>query len=352
MEWANCGFQDNELVPRIAAGMLASPPRSQFVKTRRLVTSLAAAMLNLVTMQVNAQEAHPAWAYPMNPPDFKAASDDASIRRVPDSAEGYTLTQTRDRFAATDWHPGDHPPMPEVVARGRKPDVFACGWCHRADGSGGPENANLMGLPYAYFVQQMKDFRSGDRKTSIAKRAPTALMIAGSKTISDAEIDEAARYFSSLKPRTNRRVVETPLVPKTTVDGWVLVDTGTGEKEPIGQRIIEVPEKPADFESRDSRARFIVYAPPGSVSRGMELVRTGAEGRSVPCATCHGPELKGTDTIPPIVGRSPSYLARQIHDIRSGARAGPNASQMKPVVENLTEGDIVAITAYLASRSP
>jgi hypothetical protein len=76
------------------------------VKTQRLVTFLAAAMLNLVTMQVNAQEAHPVWAYPMNPPDFKAASDDASIRRVPDSAAGYTLTQTRDRFAATDWHPG------------------------------------------------------------------------------------------------------------------------------------------------------------------------------------------------------------------------------------------------------
>jgi cytochrome c553 len=242
--------------------------------------------------------------------------------------------------------------MPEVVATGRKPDVFACGWCHRADGPGGPENANLMGLPYAYFVQQMKDFRSGDRKTSVAKRAPTTLMIAGSKTISDAEIAEAARYFSSLKPRTNLRVVETAVVPGTTVDGWVHVDKGTGATEPIGQRIIEVPEKPEHFESRDSRARFIVYAPPGSVSRGMKLVQTGAEGRSVPCATCHGPDLKGTDTIPPIVGRSPSYLARQIHDIRTGVRAGPGAVQMKPVVEKLTDEDIVAITAYLASVAP
>ncbi len=322
------------------------------MKAPGLLLLFAAMAMGLVILPGNAQEGEPAWAYPMNPPDFKLATDDGSIRRVPDSAAGYTLTQTRDRFAATDWHPGDHPPMPEAVAKGRKPDVFACGWCHRADGAGGPENANLMGLPYAYFVQQMKDFRSGDRKTSIAKRAPTALMIAGSKTISDAEIEETARYFSSLKPRTNLRVVETALVPKTIVHGWVLVDTGSGEKEPIGQRIIEVPENPADFESRDSHARFIAYVPPGSVSRGMELVRTGAEGRSLPCATCHGPDLKGTDTIPPIVGRSPSYLARQIHDVRSGARAGANAAQMKPVVENLTEGDIVAITAYLASRAP
>jgi cytochrome c553 len=84
----------------------------------------------------------------------------------------------------------------------------------------------------------------------------------------------------------------------------------------------------------------------------MKLVQTGAEGRSVPCATCHGPDLKGTDTIPPIVGRSPSYLARQIHDIRTGVRAGPGAVQMKPVVEKLTDEDIVAITAYLASVAP
>lgn len=322
------------------------------MKTPRLVSFFAAFAINFAITSGYAQEVHPAWAYPMNPPDFKLAIDDGSVRRVPDSTAGYTLTQTRDRFAATDWHPEDHPPMPEVVAHGRKPDVFACGWCHRADGPGGPENANLMGLPYAYFVQQMKDFRSGDRKTSIAKRAPTALMIAGSKGLSDAEIDEAARYFSALKPRANRRVVETALVPKTAVDGWVFVDMGTGEKEPIGQRIIELPERAAEFESRDSRARFIVYAPPGSVSRGKDLVRTGAEGRSVPCATCHGPELRGTDTIPPIVGRSPSYLARQIHDVRTGARAGQNASQMKPVVERLTEDDIVAITAYLASVAP
>lgn len=322
------------------------------MNTPTRVPLFAAMAVSLATSLASAQEGPPAWAYPMNPPDFKPASDDGSIRRVPDSAAGYTLTQTRDRFAATDWHPADHPPMPEVVARGRKPDVFACGWCHRADGPGGPENANLMGLPAAYFVQQMKDFRSGDRKTSVAKRAPTVLMIAGTKTISDAEIDEAARYFSSLKPRANLRVVETARVPRTIVHGWVHVDTGTGEEEPIGQRIVEVPEKPEEFESRDSRARFIVYAPPGSVSRGKELVRTGAEGRSIPCATCHGPELKGTDVIPPIAGRSPSYLARQIHDIRTGARAGPNASQMKPVVEKLTDADVVAITAYLASLAP
>jgi cytochrome c553 len=322
------------------------------MRAQGLVLTFAAIATSFTFSPSYAQEALPAWAFPMNPPDFKPASDDGSVRRVSGSAAGYTLSQTRDRFAATDWHPGDHPTMPDVVAQGRKPDVFACGWCHRADGPGGPENANLMGLPYAYIVQQMKDYRSGDRKTSVPKRAPTALMIAGSKNVSDAEIDEAARYFSSIKPRTTLRVVETAVVPATTVHGWIHVENGAGRTEPIGQRIIEVPESPEAFESRDSRARFVVYAPPGSVSRGRVLVETGAGGRSLPCATCHGPELKGTDVVPPIVGRWPSYLARQIYDFRTGARAGVNAAQMKPVIEKLTDEDIVAITAYLASLAP
>lgn len=95
--------------------------RKRAMKTLRLVPLFAAVAMNFVSAPGNAQEAHPAWAYPMNPPGFKLANDDGSIRRVPDSTAGYTLTQTRDRFAATDWHPEDHPPMPEVVAKGGNP---------------------------------------------------------------------------------------------------------------------------------------------------------------------------------------------------------------------------------------
>src|SRR5437870_10554020 len=115
-------------------------------------------------------EAPPAWAYPVNPPDFKLPPDDGTLRHVPDSIAAFTLTQLRDLFFAPDWHPGDHPPMPQIVALGRKPDVFACGVCHRADGPGGPENAGMSGLPKAYIMQQMADFKSGARKTSLPER--------------------------------------------------------------------------------------------------------------------------------------------------------------------------------------
>src|SRR6202050_585793 len=85
---------------------------------------------------------YPAWAYPWAP-DFKAAPDDGAPRHVPDSTAAFTITQERDLFFAPDWHPGDHPPMPSVVAHGRPPDVRACGSCHRSEGTGGPENASL-----------------------------------------------------------------------------------------------------------------------------------------------------------------------------------------------------------------
>ncbi len=123
-------------------------------------------------------EVPPAWAYPVNPPDFKPAVDDGSLRHVPGSTRAYTLGQLRDFFMAPDWHPGDHPVMPDVVAVGRKPDVYACGFCHRADGRGGPENANIAGLPAAYIVQQMADFKSGARKSSAPSRLPVTAMTA------------------------------------------------------------------------------------------------------------------------------------------------------------------------------
>jgi cytochrome c553 len=107
-------------------------------------------------------------------------------------------------FAEPVWHPGDHPPLPPIVAQGRKPAVFACGVCHRADGPGGPENANIAGLPAAYIVQQMADYKSGARTTAMPDRAPQRNMIALSKAITDAEVQEAAAYFAALTPRQPR----------------------------------------------------------------------------------------------------------------------------------------------------
>jgi cytochrome c553 len=294
----------------------------------------------------------PAWAYPVNPPGFKLAPDDGTLRRVPDSSVTYTLPQVRDRFFAPDWHPGDHAPLPEVVAHGRKPDVSACGYCHRADGSGGPENSSLAGLPAAYIVQQMTEYKNGTRKGLVPQRVPIQLMITSAKAATDAEIAEAAAYFSGLKPKPTIRVVETDAVPKTYVAGWFLAAVKNGDKEPIVQRIIEVPEDLDQFENRDSSAPFVAYVPIGSVAAGAELVKSGGAGKTIPCGTCHGVDLKGVGPIPRIAGRSPSFIFRQLFDVKHGAREVIGVSQMKPVVEKLAVEDMVSLAAYLASLTP
>jgi len=317
---------------------------------KKSIAIFAFAFAFVAGLPAYAAEGPPEWAYPVNPPDFKPPEEDGVPRRVPGSTATYSVTQLRDRFIAPVWHPGEHPPLPEVVAQGRKPDVFACGFCHRADGPGGPENANLAGQPAAYLVQQMADFRSGARKTSVAKRN-VDLMISLSKPMTDAEIAAAAAYFSALKPRAVIKVVEADTVPKTFITFNHLAALPSGEKEPIGKRIVEVPEVLEQFANRDTHAQFIAYVPPGSVKRGEALVKTGA-GKTIQCTICHGPDLKGLGNMPGIVGRSPSYMVRQLYDLKSGARAGPYSSMMKPVVAELSVDDMAQIAAYLATQAP
>jgi cytochrome c553 len=294
----------------------------------------------------------PAWAYPVNAPGSKPAPDDGSPKHVPDSTAAYTLGQIRDLYQAPDWHPEDHAPMPEIVMHGRKPGVFACGSCHRADGPGGPENSSLAGLPVAYIIQQVADFKSGARKTAVPQRGPPQSMTSLSKAATDAEVAEAAAYFSALRPKPVIRVIETNTVPKSYVAGWFLAALKTGDLEPIGQRIIEVPEDLEQFEHRDARSRFIAYVPVGSIEKGQALVTTGGGGKTVQCRICHGPELKGLGPIPGIAGRSPSYIVRQLYDFKSGVRAGIGSALMKPTVANLTVDDMLSLAAYTASLPP
>jgi len=263
----------------------------------------------------------PAWAYPWVP-DFTLPPNDAVPRRVPDSTVTHTVTQERDLFFAPVLHPADHRPLPDVVARGRKPDVRACGSCHRAEGTGGPENSSLAGLPAAYITQQILGYQSGARKCSGPQRSPNVLMTAIAKGMNEEEIKQAAAYFSALNPKSVKTVVETDTVPKTCVARMFVAKLPGKETEPLDDRIVEVPVDVDQFEHRDTRSKFVAYVKPGSVARGEALVKTGGAGVTVACATCHGPDLKGVGPIPSIAGRFPSYVVRQLYDIQQGMRAG------------------------------
>jgi cytochrome c553 len=165
-------------------------------------------------------------------------------------------------------------------------------------------------------------------------------------------VSVAAAYFSSLHLKSWIRVVETDTVPRTHVSGSMLVPDATGGTEPIGERIIETPENLDRTELRDAASGFIAYAPVGSVDKGAALVTTGAAGKTTACGVCHGQDLRGLGPVPPIAGRSPSYVVRQLVDFQNGTRNGRWSALMKPVVAKLTVSDMVSIAAYTASRTP
>lgn len=299
----------------------------------------------------------PLWAYPVLPPaeEARAARSRPAAtqdpRHVPGSSQTYTTAYIRDLFTVPDWFPNQHPPMSRPVRQGRRPDAYACGYCHLPNGLGRPENASLAGLPKEYFIEQLKDFKDGSRHSSEPRMSSINHMILAAKAVTPDEVEAAADYFSQLKLTKWIRVVETDTVPKTRIERGMLIPEAEG-KEPIGSRIIEVPVDYEQTELRNPESGFIAYVPKGSLEKGEALVRTGADGKTIACTICHGGNLHGLANIPGIAGRSPSQMTRQLIDFRDGARNGPGAALMKLPVAKLSDDDIVAITAYLASQEP
>jgi cytochrome c553 len=318
---------------------------------------------SLALTAANSASGPPPWAYgfetpagtpaPAPAPAAAPAAPDKSVKHVQGSDKEFTRQQISDQYGPADWFPFDHPPMPEIVAHGRKDAMIAaCGLCHYPNGKGRQENAGVSGLPVSYFIQTMHDFRDGLRKSADPRKANTNRMIGFAKNMTDDEIKAAAEYFGAIKwTPWMTKVVETTMVPKIhNANGLFLVE-GT-EKEAIGHRLLETPiDAEAAEILRNPRSGFIVYAPPGSLKKGEALVKTGA-GKTTACALCHGEGLRGLGPVPGLAGRSPSYIGRQLYDMQNGFRKGEWTSLMKPVVEKLSEDDIIAITAYTASLMP
>ena len=283
----------------------------------------------------------------------RAPLDNVTQEHVPGSTQGYTAAYIADLYSVPDWFPDTHPAMPDVVAHGDRADnVMACGYCHLPNGQGRPENESVAGLPAGYILQQISDFKNDLRKSSEPRMGSVALMVRIAKGLNDDEEKAAAAYFSSIKYQPWIRVVETDTVPVTRPNGGMLNVVEDGGTEPIGERVIEVPENLELTELRDSKSGFVAYVPKGSIERGKQLVTTGGDGKTIRCTICHGPDLKGLGNVPSIVGRSPSQMTRQIIDIQTGARNGPYTQLMKEPVRQLDNQDIVDIVSYLASLQP
>jgi cytochrome c553 len=228
---------------------------------------------------------------------------------------------------------------------------MACGYCHLPNGQGRPENAALAGLPSHYIAAQLADMKSGARHNLHPGWRPAQLMSQEAGGATTQEVAAAADYFSNLVFTSRVRVVESATIPHATAEGAVYRFATDGAREPLGQRIVEGPEDFSRFELRDDRVGYVAYVPPGAILRGRTLATSGGSGRTQICATCHGGGLRGA-LGPPLAGRSPSYLFRQLAAFRAGARHGANGAPMKNVTAKLGEADMVDLAAYAGSLQP
>jgi cytochrome c553 len=287
-----------------------------------------------------------------------ARGDERHTWHAPGSPRSYSSAEIHDVLRPPDWYPAEHPEMPPIVAQASTPTsgappLLPCALCHLPNGAGHAESASLAGLPVDYMVRQFDEMRSGARSIAVGNVGTAHFLSALKSSYSQDQILAAARYYASLEPRRWIRVVETSTVPKSAVDPTSLMRRAIpGGLEPLGQRIVELPENETALLNRDAHSGYVAYVPRGSIAAGKTLVMTGAPGTGIPCNTCHGARLTGFGDMPPLAGRPPSYLVRQLWAFQSGERHGAMAGAMQVVASRLSTDQMLAIAAYLASLPP
>ena len=164
-----------------------------------------------------------------------------------------------------------------------------CQGCHGEDGNSvNPLCPNLSGQNQRYIEKQILDFQSGKRVDSIMTGMAQGL-------IGDQDARDIAAYFSSQNPM-------------------------------IG----EIENK-----------------------IGRKLFREGKSESKMPaCASCHGENGKGRSDrgiqIPIIGGQTKDYIAKQLRDLRSGARHNDPENMMGNVVKDLTDEEINSLADYVS----
>jgi cytochrome c553 len=204
-------------------------------------------------------------------------------------------------------------------------------------------------------LRQMEDFKNGTRKDPMmhepsARAARMNIIAAG---LPEEDMRSAVTWFANLKPAVWYKVEETQTVPKSWVNGGRMrLPLPGGGTEPLGNRIITMPQDAARVESRDPHSGFIAYVPPGSIKKGEALATTGGSGKTISCAVCHGEGLKGLGDVPRLAGIHPIYIVRQLFNFQVGANTSTASALMKRVVVNLSEDDMINLAAYAASLEP
>ena len=183
-------------------------------------------------------------------------------------------------------------PVPDTLEQ----RIAACASCHGPHGEGGHNafNPRLAGKPAGYLLRQMQDFQKGLRHYEIMEN-----MVA---PLDEPYMREIAAYFA-------------------------------------GQQV--------PYEKHPTPAMS-----PAAMARGEQLVTKGDAAKGVPaCMACHGPNLTGVQPdIPGLVGLPYDYVSAQLGSWRTNTRSTTAPDCMATVVSRLTDADISAVSAWLASR--
>jgi cytochrome c553 len=195
------------------------------------------------------------------------------------------LIQACPAFAQTPGQPPD-----TMAAR-----VEACTPCHGAKGQGTSDVyfPRLAGKPAGYLYNQLLAFQNGRRKYP-----PMNYLL---EFLTEPYLEEMADYFASQHP---------PLPPPAPSD--------------VSQDILKL---------------------------GEILVTRGDPSRQIPaCASCHGPSLTGIEPgVPGLLGLRPNYVSAQLGAWRYGTRTARAPDCMQIVAGHLTEADVTAVAAFLAT---
>jgi cytochrome c553 len=330
-------------------------------KTSRLVGASVAILIVCGFASRQAFEI-PAWVFPSLPSEVRSSlrAADTSLKTLPGSTRSFTAKQISDALNPPDWYPESHPPAPDVVVHARRDLKYACGLCHLPDGQGRSENATVAGLPDAYFIQQIADMRSGVRAPA-KEFASSARMKEIAIAATDSEIAQAAKYFGGIHPRKQYTVVESATVPRSYQAGGLYALRPGTETEPLGARMMEISDNIEHHEMRDPAETFTVYVPPGTLAKGRKIALDAPATSPTRCAQCHGEDLRGLQVVapgkpgqpaPPIAGRSPYYLLRQLAGFKTKTRNGTTSAPMQVVTAGLSLDEMIAAVAYAGSRAP
>ena len=174
--------------------------------------------------------------------------------------------------------------------------VAACVGCHGVKGEG-TDNVyfpRLSGKPSGYLYNQLVAFRNGTRKYT-----PMNYLL---EYLPDPYLKKMAQYFSDQNPA---------VLP--------------AENLPVQASVL---------------------------SRGESVIKQGIPALRVPaCISCHGTNLNGREPgIPGLLGLRADYIVAQLSAWRYGTRTARAPDCMQSIASALSETDVTAVSAWLASR--